>query len=323
MEPVRLGTTGLKVSPVCLGMMSFGDSSWRDWVLDEDASEPLIRAAIEAGITFFDTANMYSVGRSEEVTGKMLRKYFARREDYVIATKVYMPMGKGPNDRGLSRGHIMDAVDASLRRLGVDHIDLYQIHRYDSEAPIEETMEALHDCVRAGKVRYLGASSMYAWQFAKAQHTARVNGWTPFVTMQNHYNLLYREEEREMIPQCIDMGVGILPWSPLARGKLARPADAETDSTRAGSDHLHDKLYGTANRAIIDAVGEVAAELGVSRAEVGLAWIMQRPGVTSPIVGTTKMQHLEDAVGATKVALSEDQVRRLEEGYTARPVLGL
>lgn len=323
MEPVRLGTTGLKVSPVCLGMMSFGDSTWRDWVLDEDKSEPLIRAAIEAGITFFDTADMYSLGRSEEITGKMLRKYFVRREDYVIATKVFMPMGDGPNDRGLSRGHIMDGVDASLRRLGVEHIDLYQIHRYDPVTPIEETMEALDDCVRAGKVRYLGASSMFAWQFAKAQHTARVNGWTQFVTMQNHYNLLYREEEREMIPQCVDMGVGVLPWSPLARGKLARPAEAVSGSTRARSDHLHEKLYGAANREIIDAVGEVAGELGVSRAEVGLAWIMQRAGVTAPVIGTTKMQHLEDAVGATKVTLSEDQVRRLEEGYTARPVLGL
>jgi aryl-alcohol dehydrogenase-like predicted oxidoreductase len=323
MEAVRLGNTGLKVSPVCLGMMSFGDPSWRDWVLEESASEPLIRAAVEAGITFFDTADLYSVGRSEEITGTMLRKFFTRREDYVIATKVYMPMGKGANDRGLSRGHIMDAVDASLRRLGVDHIDLYQIHRYDRETPIEETMEALHDCVRAGKVRYLGASSMYAWQFAKAQFAARLNGWTPFVTMQNHYNLLYREEEREMIPQCIDMGVGILPWSPLARGKLARPVEVETDSTRAGSDHLHDKLYGTAKREIIDAVGAVAEELGISRAQVSLAWLMQRTGVTSPIVGTTRMQHLEDAVSATKLTLSEDQIRQLEEGYTARPVLGL
>lgn len=323
MEPVRLGTTGLKVSPICLGMMSFGDSRWRDWVLDEDAAEPLIRAAIEAGINFFDTADMYSAGRSEEVTGKMLRKYLSRREDYVIATKVFMPVGDGPNDRGLSRGHIMDAVDASLRRLGVDHIDLYQIHRYDPETPVEETMEALHDCVRAGKVRYVGASSMYAWQFAKAQHAAEINGWTRFVTMQNHYNLLYREEEREMIPQCVDMGVGVLPWSPLARGKLARPAETGADSTRAGSDHLHQKLYGTANTEIVDAVGEVARELSASRAEVGLAWVMQREGVTAPIVGTTKMQHLEDAVGATKITLREEHVRRLEEGYTARPVLGL
>jgi 1-deoxyxylulose-5-phosphate synthase len=322
-EPVRLGTTGLKVSPVCLGMMSFGDPTWRDWVLPEDEAEPIVRAAVEAGITFFDTADMYSLGASEEITGRLLRSFFSRREDYVIATKVFMPMGQGPNDRGLSRGHILDAVDASLRRLGVDHIDLYQIHRYDNETPIEETMEALHDCVRAGKVRYLGASSMYAWRFAKAQHVARMNGWTPFVTMQNHYNLLYREEEREMIPQCIDMGVGVLPWSPLARGKLARPAGLEETSARAGSDHLHEKLYGGANREIIDAVGVVAEELGVPRAQVALAWVMQRPGVTAPLVGTTKMKHLEDAVGAVGIELSEDQIASLERGYRARPVIGL
>lgn len=322
MEPVRLGTTGLKVSPVCLGMMSFGDPAWRNWVLDEQGSEPLIRAAVEAGITFFDTADVYSLGRSEEITGRMLRKYFTHREDYVIATKVFMPMGDGPNDRGLSRNHILDSVDMSLRRLGVDHIDLYQIHRYDLETPIEETMEALHDCVRVGKVRYLGASSMDAWQFAKAQYTARANSWTAFVTMQDHYNLLYREEEREMIPQCVDMGVGVLPWSPLARGKLARPADAAAESTRAGSDHLHESLYGSANRTIIDAVGDVAEEIGVSRAQVSLAWIMQRAGVTAPVVGTTRLQHLVDAVGATSVTLSGDHVRRLEDGYVVRPVLG-
>lgn len=323
MEPVRLGTTGLRVSPICLGMMSFGDPGWRDWVLDEAAADPIVKAAVEAGITFFDTADMYSLGASEEVTGTLLRRYFSRREDYVIATKVFMPVGDGPNDRGLSRGHIMDAVDASLRRLGTDHIDLYQIHRFDRHTPLEETMQALDDCVRAGKVRYLGASSMYAWQFAKAQHVARSNGWATFVTMQNHYNLLYREEEREMIPQCIDMGVGILPWSPLARGKLARPADESEASTRAGSDHLHDKLYGGANRAIIDAVGEVAEEIGAPRAQVALAWVLQRPGVTAPIVGTTKMRHLEDAVGATTIELTEDQMQRLEAGYVDRPVLGL
>ena len=322
MEPVRLGATGLKVSPVCLGMMSFGDPSWRDWVLDEQESEPLIRAAVEAGITFFDTADAYSLGRSEEITGQMLRKYFTRREDYVVATKVFSPMGDGPNDRGLSRNHILDSIDTSLQRLGVDHIDLYQVHRYDRETPIEETMEALHDCVRAGKVRYLGASSMDAWQFAKAQYVARTNGWTAFVTMQNHYNLLYREEEREMVPQCVDMGVGVLPWSPLARGKLARPADEAAESIRSGSDHLHETLYGSANRAIIDAVGDVAEEIGVSRAQVSLAWIMQCSGVTAPIVGTTRLLHLADAVCATSITLSEDQVQRLEAGYVARPVLG-
>jgi aryl-alcohol dehydrogenase-like predicted oxidoreductase len=222
----------------------------------------------------------------------------------------------------LSRNHILDSIDTSLQRLGVDHIDLYQVHRYDRETPIEETMEALHDCVRAGKVRYLGASSMDAWQFAKAQYVARTNGWTAFVTMQNHYNLLYREEEREMVPQCVDMGVGVLPWSPLARGKLARPADEAAESIRSGSDHLHETLYGSANRAIIDAVGDVAEEIGVSRAQVSLAWIMQCSGVTAPIVGTTRLLHLADAVCATSITLSEDQVQRLEAGYVARPVLG-
>ncbi len=323
MEPVRLGTTGLKVSPICLGMMSFGDPAWRDWVLPEPEAEPIVRAAVEAGITFFDTADMYSLGVSEEITGRLLRSLFGRREEYVIASKVFMPVGDGPNDSGLSRGHIMDAVDASLRRLGVDHIDLYQIHRWDPDTPIEETMEALHDLVRVGKVRYLGASSMHAWRFAKAQRVAAVNGWTPFVTMQNHYNLLYREEEREMIPQCIDMGVGVLPWSPLARGKLARPADATSGSTREGSDHLHEKLYGDANREIVDAVGTVADELGATRAQVALAWVMQRPGVTAPLVGTTKPRHLDDALAAVELTLDDEHVERLERGYTARPVIGI
>lgn len=322
MESVRLGTTGLKVSPICLGMMSFGEPAWRDWVLDEQASEPVVRAAVEAGITFFDTADIYSLGRSEEITGRLLGKYFARREDFVVATKVFMPMGDGANDRGLSRSHILDSVDRSLRRLGVDFIDLYQIHRYDPETPIEETMEALHDCVRAGKVRYLGASSMDAWQFAKAQYVARANGWTTFVTIQNHFNLLYREEEREMLPQCLDMGVGVLPWSPLARGKLARPADDPTESIRAGSDRMLERLYGSANSAIIDAVGNVAEDIGVTRAQVSLAWLLRRPEVTAPVLGATRTQHLEDAISATSITLSEEHVRSLERDYITRPTLG-
>lgn len=322
MEHVRLGSTGLKVSRICLGMMSYGDPAWRDWVLPLEKARPILTHAVEAGITFFDTADMYSLGVSEEVTGTLLRELFARREDYVVATKVFHAMGEGPNDAGLSRGHILDSVDASLRRLGTDHIDLYQIHRFDPDTPIEETMQALHDCVRAGKVRYLGASSMRAWEFAKAQHVATVNGWTPFVMMQNHYNLLYREEEREMNPQCRDMGVGLLPWSPLARGRLARPPEEATASTRGGSDSFAPVLYDDSPRAILDAVGAVAEEIGVSRAQVALAWLASRPGVTAPIIGATKVNHIDDAVAAVGLTLDDDQVARLEGPYTPRPVLG-
>ncbi|HUG86482.1 MAG TPA: aldo/keto reductase, partial [Euzebya sp.] len=305
MDYVRLGSTGLRVSRVCLGMMSYGDPAQRSWALPFEDSLPFVRAAADAGITFFDTADVYSLGVSEELTGRMLRDTFGRREDYVLATKVYFPMGEGPNDRGLSRGHIMDAVDASLRRLGVDHIDLYQIHRCDPQTPIEETMEALHDCVRAGKVRYLGASSMRAWQFAKAQHAAHRNGWTPFVTMQNHHNLLYREEEREMNPQCVDMGVGTLPWSPLARGILARPAE-DTPTTRSTADAFARELYGSDEQpAILEAVGAIADAHGVSRATVALAWLLHQPAVTAPIFGATKPHHISDAVAALDVRLSE------------------
>lgn len=321
MEQVRLGTTGLKVSQVCLGMMSYGDASWRDWVLPGDDAVEFVRTAADGGITFFDTADMYSVGASEEATGKALSKVFPRREEYVLATKVYMRMSDAPNDGGLSRGHIMDAVDASLRRLGVDHIDLYQIHRWDYETPIEETMEALHDCVRAGKVRYLGASSMYAWQFAKAQYTAELNGLTKFVTMQNHYNLLYREEEREVIPFCVDSGVGVLPWSPLARGRLARPAEEGDATTRAKSDHMQ-AAYEGSDSAIVDAVGGIADDRGVSRAQVALAWLLSRSAVTAPIVGATKMRHLEDAIGATQIQLNEDEIASLEAPYRPRPIAG-
>lgn len=322
MDQVRLGNTGLRVSEVCLGMMSYGDPGWRSWVLDEAAAEPFVRAAADAGITFFDTADVYSLGVSEEITGRLLKKTFPRREDYVLASKVRGAMGDGPNDGGLSRAHIMDAVDASLRRLDVDHIDLYQIHRWDNDTPIEETMQALHDCVRAGKVRYLGASSMHAWQFAKAQRVAAMKGLTPFVSMQNHYNLLYREEEREMLPQCADMGVGVIPWSPLARGRLARPADQATATDRGKDDDFGDQFYRDASTAIIDEVGRIADDRGVSRARVALAWMLSKGVITAPIVGATKLSHVQDAADATTLELSADEVAALETPYRPRPVVG-
>lgn len=317
MQQVRLGTTGLKVSQVCLGMMSYGDPTWRDWVLPGEQAQRFVGAAADAGITFFDTADMYSLGASEAATGAALRSVFSRREEYVLATKVFMPMSDAPNDGGLSRGHILDSVDASLRRLGVDHIDPYQIHRWDHHTPIEETMQALHDCVRAGKVRYLGASSMFAWQFAKAQRAAAMGGWTEFVTMQHHYNLLYREEEREMLPFCLDSGVGVLPWSPLARGRLARPPEQATATTRGSSDNLIDG-YEMADEAIVEAVRRIAAERGVTQAQVALAWVLAQPAVTAPIVGATKLAHLDDAVAATELELTEEELAELEAPY--RPV---
>jgi 1-deoxyxylulose-5-phosphate synthase len=325
MREVRLGGTGLHVTPVCLGMMSFyaGQAS-RPWMLDEAAAEPIVRRAVEAGITFFDTADMYSDGGSEVVTGRLLGKLIPR-DELVLATKVYFPTTPGPNGGGLSRKHVLAAIDASLKRLGMDYVDLYQIHRWDSETPIEETMEALHDVVRAGKARYLGASSMYAWQFAKAQRIAERNGWTPFVSMQNHYNLLYREEEREMIPQCIDQGIGVLPWSPLARGWLTgtHTRAGERRTTRAGADPFGDRLYGRdEDFDVIDRVAEVAAERGVPPAQVALAWLLHRPGVTAPIVGVTKPEHLEDALAAAELTLSPEELRRLEEPYKPHPVLG-
>jgi len=321
---VNLGATGVRVSRVCLGMMSYGNGSERPWVLDEDTAEPIVKAAVEGGITFFDTADVYSGGASEVATGRLLSK-FLDREQYVLATKVYSPMGQGENDRGLSRKHIMAGIDASLRRLGTDYVDLYQIHRFDYRTPIEETMAALHDVVRAGKARYIGASSMFAWQFAKAQYTADEHGWTRFVSMQNHYNLVYREEEREMIPQCVDQGVGVIPWSPLARGLLAgnRTRSGERHTVRAGSDPFGDSLYTlAADFDVVDRCAEVAAERGVPSAQVALAWLLQRPGVTAPIVGATKQGHLGDALAAEELVLTEDEVRRLEEPYVPHPVLG-
>ncbi|MBB5134864.1 aryl-alcohol dehydrogenase-like predicted oxidoreductase [Thermocatellispora tengchongensis] len=322
MEYTRLGSTGMRVSRICLGMMSYGDPAQRQWFLPEDQAEPIVRRAVEAGVTFFDTADMYSTGVSEEITGRLLDKLFPSRDDYVLASKVYFPMGPGENDKGLSRKHIMASIDASLRRLGTDHLDLYQIHRWDYETPIEETMEALHDVVKAGKARYIGASSMYAWQFAKAQHVAERNGWTRFVTMQNHYNLVYREEEREMIPLCQDMGVGLIPWSPLARGLLARPRTAEGATTRAGSDAYADALYSDLDTPVVDAVHEVAGEHGLPPARIALAWLLAKPAVNAPIVGATKIGHLEDAIAALDVRLSDDDIARLEAPYRPHPVLG-
>ncbi len=324
MEQVRLGATGLHVSRVCLGMMSYGDDSDRPWVLDEAAAAPIVRAAVEGGITFFDTADVYSQGASEVATGRLLRDLLPR-DELVVATKVHGAMGEGPNRRGLSRKHVLSAIDASLRRLGMDHVDLYQIHRWDPHTPIEETMEALHDVVRAGKARYLGASSMYAWQFAKAQRVAERHGWTPFVAMQDHLNLLYREEEREMLPQCRDMGVGVLPWSPLARGLLAgtRTRDGERRTERARTDAFTDQLYGRPEDFdVIARLEVVAADRGAPPAEVALAWLLAKPGVTAPIVGATKPGHLEDALAAERLALTHDEVARLEEPYVPHPVLG-
>ena len=324
MDQVRLGATGLHVSRVCLGMMSYGNGSDRPWVLDEAAAEPLVRRAVEGGITFFDTADVYSAGASEVATGRLLRGLLPR-DELVVATKVHGAMGPGPNARGLSRKHILAAIDASLERLGMDHVDLYQIHRWDPHTPIEETMQALHDVVRAGKARYLGASSMYAWQFAKAQRVAERHGLTPFVSMQDHYNLLYREEEREMIPQCLDQGVGVLPWSPLARGLLAGTVtrEGERRTERARTDAFTERLYGRPEDFdVIDRLVEVAGERGAPPAQVALAWLLGRPGVTAPIVGATKPGHLEDALAAAELELGPDEVARLEEPYLPHPVLG-
>lgn len=324
MQYVRLGQTGLKVSRICLGMMTYGTSQWRDWVLDEEDSRPFVQRALELGINFFDTADIYSVGVSEEVTGRALRD-FARRDEVVVATKVYNPMSDDVNDRGLSRKHIMAAIDNSLRRLGMDYVDLYQTHRWDKETPIEETMEALHDVVKAGKARYIGASSMYAWQFATAQHVADQYGWTRFVSMQNHYNLIYREEEREMIPYCIDQGIGIIPWSPLARGFLTGTRSREEwgTTTRAKSDDFaHNMYYTESDFAIVERVGKIADKLGVSHAQVALAWMLHKPGITAPIIGASKMPHLEEAVAALDVELSDEDITALEEPYEPHRVLG-
>ncbi len=322
MDYLNLGRTGLRVSRLCLGMMSFGKHESREWALDEVAAEPIVRRAVEGGVTFFDTADVYNGGQSEVVTGSLLKKLFGMREEYVLATKVHGRTMPGENGRGLSRKHILASIDASLRRLDLDYVDLYQIHRWDPLTPIEETMEALNDVVRAGKARYIGASSMWAWQFAKAQRVAP----TRFVSMQNHYNLVYREEEREMIPQCIDQGVGVIPWSPLARGLLAgtRTREGEQLTTRARTDPFGDSLYTPeVDFAVVDRASEVAADRGVPTAEVALAWLLHKPGVTAPIVGATKVEHLDDALAAEALALSDEEIARLEEPYVPHDVSGI
>ena len=321
MQYTKLGSTGLDVSRICLGCMSYGipDRGTHAWTLDEEQSRPFIRRAVEEGINFFDTANAYSDGTSEEIVGRLLAEY-SRRDEIVLATKVFIPMRSGPNGGGLSRKSIMHEIDASLRRLGTDYVDLYQIHRWDRRTPIEETMEALHDVVKAGKALHIGASSMWAWQFAKAQQVAEQHGWTKFVTMQNHYNLVYREEEREMLPLCLDQGVGVIPWSPLARGLVTR--DAAEATSRKETDEFGKTLYATADSAVIDAVATIAEQRGVSRAQIGLAWVAKHPAVSAPIVGATKEHHLDDAIASVDLVLTPDEIAALEAPYTPQPVQG-
>ncbi|MBB2162800.1 aldo/keto reductase [Gluconacetobacter sacchari] len=324
MDYGRLGKTGLQISKLCLGCMTYGvpDRGGHPWTLDEENSRPLIRQALEMGINFLDTSNSYSDGTSEEIVGRAIRD-FARREDIVLATKVFFPRRSVPNAGGLSRKAIMNEIDNSLRRLGTDYVDLYQIHRWDPATPIEETMEALHDVVKAGKARYIGASSMYAWQFVKAVYTARLNGWTEFVSMQDHFNLLNREEEREMLPFCQDQGIGILPWSPLARGRLAR--DWNENTYRQETDNYGSTLYAKAmdaDRAVIEAVGLIAKQRGVSRAQVALAWVLQKQAISAPIIGASKPGHLNDALAALSVRLTADEIAALEQPYIPHPVVG-
>jgi aryl-alcohol dehydrogenase (NADP+) len=323
-EYVRLGSTGLKVSRICLGTMTYGTSQWRPWVLDERDSRPFLKRALDHGINFFDTADMYSRGISEEVVGRALKEW-STRASTVIATKVYYPMGDGPNDRGLSRRHLFDAIDASLRRLGTDYVDLYQIHRFDRDTPIHETLEALHDIVKAGKARYIGASSMYAWQFAKMLSVADAHGWTRFASMQNHYNLIYREEEREMLPLCRAEGIGVIPWSPLARGFLAgnRRKEDRGETTRAKTDtYAHELYYSDADFAVADRVAELAGRRGLTPAQIALAWLLSKPGVTAPIIGASRMAHLDEAVAALDARLDAAELAFLEEPYVPHPVLG-
>ncbi|HET7716946.1 MAG TPA: aldo/keto reductase [Bauldia sp.] len=325
MDYVNLGSTGLKVSRLCLGMMSYGSKKWRDWVFDYEESLPFVKQALDGGINFFDTANVYSLGASEEVTGRALRELGVKRHQVVVATKVHGVMGDDPNERGLSRKHIMHAIDDSLRRLGMDYVDLYQIHRFDPNTPIEETLEALTDVVKAGKALYVGASSMFAWQFAKMLNTSDRLGVSRFVTMQNHYNLIYREEEREMIPLCLDEGIGLMPWSPLARGFLtgSRKRGDKGDTTRARSDSFaHNMYYQEDDYRVVDRLTEVARKRGVPNAQIALAWLLQKPGVTAPIIGATKPNHLPDAFAALSLKLDAEEVKALEEPYRPHPVLG-
>lgn len=325
MQYVNLGKTGMKVSRLCLGMMSYGAKSWREWVLDEEQAKPFVQRALEAGINFFDTADVYSVGESEKITGNLLRHFGVKRENVIVATKVHGQMSDDVNDRGLSRKHILDSIDRSLRRLQMDYVDLYQIHRWDHETPIEETLEVLNDVVRAGKARYIGASSMYAWQFAKALNTSEKYGWTKFASMQNHYNLAYREEEREMIPQCIDQGIGLIPWSPMARGFFAgnRARDGGGETSRAKSDPFAKGLYfRDEDFAVAECAADVAKERGVTGSQIALAWILHKPYVHSPIIGATKMDHLNQAIAALDIQLSDEEIKKLEEPYKPHPILG-
>ena len=323
MEYVKFGSTGMKVSRICLGCMSYGRSTDRwPWVLDEEHSRPFIKRALELGINFFDSADVYSFGASEEVVGKALHD-FVPRDEVVIATKVFSDMGKGPNDRGLSRKHILSSIDASLKRLGTDYVDLYQTHRWDPETPIEETLEALHDVVKAGKARYIGASSMYAWQFAKALYTSDLHGWTRFVSMQPHYNLAYREEEREMLPLCLDQKIAVIPWSPLAKGRLARkPSNEQIETVRSKTDAYGKYLYSEEDLKIAQRVSDVAEARGLPMAQVALAWMLSKPVITAPIVGATQTRHLDDAVAAVSVQLSPEEISHMEEAYLPHPVLG-
>jgi aryl-alcohol dehydrogenase-like predicted oxidoreductase len=325
MDYVNLGSTGLKVSRLCLGAMTYGSKKWREWVLEEEEARPFFRRAIEAGINFFDTADVYSLGVSEEITGRALKEYGPSRDKIVIATKVFSVMGDDPNQKGLSRKHIMHAIDDSLRRLGTDYVDLYQIHRFDPHTPIEETLEALNDVVRAGKALYIGASSMYAWQFLKMLQSSKQNGWSRFVTMQNHYNLVYREEEREMIPLCIEEGIGIIPWSPLARGFLAGNRNNENrgETIRAKTDDFAHKLYyRPSDFTVVERLSEIAEKRDVQNAQVALAWVLAKPGMTSPIVGASKMAHLDQALAALEIRLDESEIKALEGPYEPHPVLG-
>ena len=325
MQYVNLGKTGMMVSRLCLGMMSYGSEEWREWILSEEQAKPFIKRALDAGINFFDTADVYSLGESEKITGNLIKHFGVNREQVVIATKVNSPMSDDVNDRGLSRKHIMASIDASLKRLQMDYVDLYQIHRWDNNTPIEETMEALHDVVKAGKARYIGASSMFAWQFSKAQYTAQSHGWTRFVSMQNHYNLVYREEEREMIPLCLDQGVGLIPWSPMARGFFAgdRKPGGGGETARAKSDPFGKTLYfRDEDFTVAERAWDVAKERGVSGSQIALAWMLNKPHITAPIIGTTRMDHLEQAIAALDIKLSDDEMKQLEEPYIPHPVLG-
>jgi len=325
MQYMNLGKTGMKVSRLCLGMMSYGSKQWRGWVLEEEEAKPFVKRALDAGINFFDTADVYSTGESERITGNLLKSLGIRRENVIVATKVHGQMSDDINDKGLSRKHILDSIDKSLQRLQMDYVDLYQIHRWDYETPIEETMEALNDVVRAGKARYIGASSMFAWQFAKSLHVCETNGWTKFVSMQDHYNLVYREEEREMIPLCIDQGIGLIPWSPMARGFFAgnRKPGGGGETERANSDPFAKGLYfRDEDFTVADRAQDVAKERGATGSQIALAWILNKPHVTAPIIGATKMEHLDQAIAALDIKLSEDEIKQLEEPYKPHPVLG-